>query len=109
MASVLHVVGIDPPLQVALAEFLLELHDVLPKAVQPLQLAGLEVALDVLLVDLVDGEFAEIIFGAAEILLAVLLIEVVESVGPEFLLVDGMLVALIKDVVEYSFSLDVEA
>lgn len=36
-----------------------------------------------------------------------LLIEIVESVGPELLLVDGVLVVLIKDVVENSFGFNI--
>lgn len=38
-----------------------------------------------------------------------MLIEIKESVGPKFLLVDGMLVALVKDVVQNSFCFDVQA
>lgn len=102
-------VCIDPPLEVTLAELLLELHHIILKPLQFLELPSLQVPLNVLLIDLIDGQLAEIIFGATEVLLPVLLIEIEEAVGPKFLLVDGMLVALVKDVVENSFSFDVEA
>lgn len=102
-------VCIDPPLEVTLAELLLELHHIILKPLQFLELPSLQVPLNVLLIDLIDGQLAEIIFGATEVLLPVLLIEIEEAVGPQFLLVDGMLIALVKDVVENSFSFDVEA
>lgn len=99
---------IDPSLQVTLAQLLLKLHDILLEPLQLLQLSCLEISLYVLLIDLIDGQLAEVIFGTIEILLSVLLIEVIESIGPKLLLVDGVLVALIKDVVENSFSFDVQ-
>lgn len=102
-------VCIDPPLEVTLAELLLELHHIILKPLQFLELPSLQVPLNVLLIDLIDGQLAQIIFGATEVLLPVLLIEIEEAVGPKFLLVDGMLIALVKDVVENSFSFDVEA
>lgn len=73
-----------------------------------LELPGLEVALDILLVNLVDGQFAEEGLGLVESICSVGLQDLPQSIGPELRIVDDVFVILVEDVVQDALSLDVQ-
>lgn len=79
--SILHLLRVDPPLEVALGELLPELQDVLLEALVALQFPGLEVAIDVLFVDLVDGKLAEEGLGLVKGFNSVGLMDLPQPVG----------------------------
>lgn len=83
-----------------------ELQDVLLEAFDLPHLAGLQVALDVLAVDLVDGQLAEVDLGAIEGPLPVLRVDLPQSVGPKLGLAKTVLIPLIEDGMEDLLGLD---
>jgi hypothetical protein len=99
---------IGPPLEVPVGEFRSELKDVLLESLETLEFPGLEVAVDVLVVDLVDGEFAEEGLGPVEGKCSVGLQDFPEAVGAQFGVFDDVLVVFVEDVVQDALRLDLQ-
>jgi hypothetical protein len=72
-----------------------------------LQFPSFEVALDVLLIDLIDGQLAEEGLRLVECLNTVGLMDLPKAVGAKLHVVDGMLVIFIENVVQDALSFDV--
>lgn len=99
----------DPALEVARLQLALEAYDVFLEIVLAPQLAGLKVPLDILLVKLVDGQFAEVALGLGYDLFSVVAVYGPQAIGLELWIINGMFVLLIEDKMEYPFGLDLPA
>jgi hypothetical protein len=81
-------------------------EDVVLQTVHFFYLSGFQVALEVGLVDLVDGQFAQEVFCFADYLLPILSVDIQQAVGLELGFVDEVLVLLVEDEVQHAFGLD---
>lgn len=83
-----------------------KLQDVLFESFNFLHLSGLQVAFDVLPVDLVDSQLAEVYFGAIECFLPILSVDIPQSIVSKFGITHAVLISLIENSVENLLCLD---
>lgn len=99
----------DPALEVSALKLRLEADDIFLEALLALQFSGFEVALDVLVVELVDGQLANEGLGLRDDLLTVGVVDGPEAIGLKLGFVDLVLVILVKDEVQDTFGLDLSS
>jgi hypothetical protein len=97
---------VNSPFDETAVEFLLEIHNVFLKSFSFLHLAALDVVINVLVIDLVDSESAEIVLGLRNDRVVVILIDLPQPIGLEFGLIDRVLVLFVEDEVQNLLGLD---
>lgn len=70
-------------------------------------LPGPQVAFQIGLIDLVDGKFADVVLGLAHHILPISLMDLQQSVGAQFGLIDAVLVALVENEMQHPFGLHI--
>jgi hypothetical protein len=99
----------DPAFEVAALEFGLEAYDVFLEAFLALEFPGLEVSLDILVVELVNRQLADEGLGLRDDLFSVGVVDGPEAIGPELRAVDLVFVILVEDEVQDALGLDLGA
>ena len=99
-------VEVDSSFDKTALEFLAEVEDVVLKTFRFFHLAALDVVVDAFFLDLVGSQPAQVVLGLGNDRKSVLLIDLEESKGPKFALIDEMLVLFVEDEVQNLFGLD---
>lgn len=97
----------DSPLKVTVAQFLPKLQDVLLKAFNLPHLPSLQIPLDVLQVDLVDSQLAEVDLGSIEDVFSVLYVDLPKAIGPQLYFAHTVFVLFIEDCMEDLLGFDI--